>query len=159
MIIITDASPLISFAILNKLQILDKIFEDIIIPKSVYNEISQEGKLYSKELKEFGKNRIKEVKNKLAVDLLQKHLDIGEAETIILAKENNILDILIDEYKGRQIAKENGLHPIGTLGVLIHAKKKNLIIKVKPELDKLIENHIRISEKLYSTTLKLTDEK
>ena len=36
MIIVADASPLISFAILNKLEVLDKIFKDILIPIAVY---------------------------------------------------------------------------------------------------------------------------
>ena len=86
-------------------------------------------------------------------------MDLGESEAIVLAKENDISDILMDEYKGRKIAKDNGLHPIGTLGVLIQAKKKKLIKKVKPERDTLINNHIRISDDLYSTALELAGEK
>jgi hypothetical protein len=158
MIIVADASPLISFAILNKLDVLDKLFKDILIPIAVYKEITKVNKKYSNKLKSFAENKTKKVKNKLAVELLQKDLDLGESEAIVLAKENNISDILMDEYKGRKIAKDNGLHPIGTLGVLIQAKKKKLIKKVKPEIDTLIENHIRISDDLYSTALKLAGE-
>lgn len=158
MIIVADASPLISFAILNKLDVLDKLFKDILIPIAVYKEITKVNKKHSNKLKSFAENKTKKVKNKLAVELLQKDLDLGESEAIVLAKENNISDILMDEYKGRKIAKDNGLHPIGTLGVLIQAKKKKLIKKVKPEIDTLIENHIRISDDLYSTALKLAGE-
>jgi len=50
------------------------------------------------------------------------------------------------------------LHPIGTLGVLIQAKKKKLIKKVQPEIDTLINNHIRILDDLYSTALELAGE-
>jgi len=159
MIIVADASPLISFAILNKLDILNKVFDDILIPNAVYNEITQKNKPYTGELKNFAKDKTKEVNNKLAVELLQKDLDLGESEAIVVAKENDISDILMDEYKGRKIAKEEGLHPIGTIGVLIQAKNKNLIKTVKPELDKLIKNHIRISDNLYSTALELANEK
>lgn len=159
MIIVADASPLISFAILNKLEILDKIFKDVLIPIAVYKEITKENKKHSDKLNSFAENKTKKVKNKLAVKLLQKDLDLGESEAIVLAKENNISDILMDEYKGRKIAKDNGLHPIGTLGVLIQAKKKKLIKKVKPEIDTLIDNHIRISDDLYSTALELAGEK
>jgi len=159
MIIVADSSPLISFAILDKLELLDKIFDDIKIPESVYDEITQNDKPYSKELKEFAINKTKKVKNKLAVQILQKDLDLGESEAIVLAKENKIKDILIDEYKGRKIAKETGLFPIGTIGVLLQAKRQNYINKVKSELDKLIVNHIRISNDLYETALKISGEK
>ena len=53
MIIIADSSPLISFAILNKLDILDQIFDDIYIPAAVYSEITQQDKPYSQKLKIF----------------------------------------------------------------------------------------------------------
>ena len=159
MVIVADSSPLISFAILNKLEILNKIFDDILIPESIFIEISINDKPYSNELNEFAKNRTKKVKNKLAVQLLRKDLDLGESEAIVLAKENKIQDILIDEYKGRKIARETGLHPIGTIGVLLQAKKQKILKEVKCELDKLIINHIRISKDLYATAIKLAGEK
>lgn len=97
MIIVADASPLISFAILNKFDILDKVFYNILIPNAVYDEITQKNKPYTNELKSFAKDITKEAKNKLAVELLQKDLDFGESEAIVVAKENNISDILMDE--------------------------------------------------------------
>ncbi len=51
MIIVADSSPLISLAILNKLNILDKILKKIYIPTAVDNEIVQQNKPYSNELK------------------------------------------------------------------------------------------------------------
>ena len=86
-------------------------------------------------------------------------MDIGESEALVLAKENNISDILIDEYKGRRIAKTHGLWPIGTICVLIQAKKKGVIKEVKSELDKLVSNHRRISQNLYEKALLLAGEK
>ena len=159
MIVVSDASPLISLAILDKLDILDQIFNEIVIPTAVYNEITQKNKPHLQALKKFATNRVKQVQNRLAVQLLQRELDIGESEAIVLAKENNISDILIDEYKGRKIAKANGLSPIGTLGVLIQAKKKGTIKAVKPELDNLVANHRKISQKLYDKALELAGEK
>ena len=159
MIVVSDASPLISLAILDKLDILDQIFNEIVIPTAVYNEITQKNKPHLQALKNFTTNRVKQVQNRLAVQLLQRELDIGESEAIVLAKENNISDILIDEYKGRKIAKANGLSPIGTLGVLIQAKKKGTIKAVKPELDNLVANHRKISQKLYDKALELAGEK
>lgn len=158
MIIVSDSSPLISLAILRKLDLLEQFFDEIWIPRAVYLEITKKSKSYSEELKQFAENRVKEVQNELAVGLLLKELDIGEAEAIVLALENNIADLLIDEYRGRRLAEARGLSVIGTIGVLLQAKKKNLIREIKPELDELIRNHRRVSEKLYKKALELAEE-
>lgn len=159
MIIVADSSPLISFEILNKLTVLDQVFDEILIPEAVYNEIAKKNKPQAQKLEKFAKTRVKQIQNRLAVQLLQKDLDIGESEAIVLGIENDIPNILIDDFKGRTTAQAHGLFPIGTIGVLLQAKKKGFIKKVKPELDKLVANHRRISEKLYARALELASEK
>ena len=68
-------------------------------------------------------------------------------------------DILIDEHKGRKIARSNGLYAIGTISVLIKGKKEGYINAIKPFLDNLIKNKIRISKNLYLKALDLASEK
>lgn len=75
MIIVSYSSPLISLAILNKLDILERIFDEIYIPNAVYEEIAQQNKPHSKELKNFATNRVKQIQNQLAVQILEKELD------------------------------------------------------------------------------------
>ena len=158
MIIVADSSPLISFAILNHLNLLLKIFDKLYVPEAVFEEIAIWEKPYSKELGDFLEGKVKPVQNNLAVGVLSNELDKGEAEAIVLAMENEIPDILIDEHKGRRLARLNGLQPIGTLGVLIQAKKAGYISELKPCLDKLVENNIRISNALYQRALMLAGE-
>lgn len=55
---------------------------------------------------------------------------------IVLAMEKKADFILIDDARGRSIAVLNGLTAIGTVGIIILAKRKGLIGKVKPILDK-----------------------
>ena len=57
------------------------------------------------------------------------------------------------------MARANDLLPIGTIGVLLQAKKQGIVTKIKPDLDKLIDNHRRIAQKLYDKALELADEK
>lgn len=159
MIIVADASPLIAFALLGKLDILNIIFDEIFIPEAVYREITHGDKPFGEELEKFTRKRIQKVANRLAVNVLCDELDEGESEAIIYALENNIGTILIDEHKGRRIASAKGLQTIGTIGTLLQAKKKGVIGALKPNLDYLIDHEFRISDLLYQRALKIAGEK
>lgn len=83
---------------------------------------------------------------------------MGESEAITLADTMNADLIIIDERKSRSIAKDVGLRVTGTLGILVEAKRQGFIKELKPLLDKLMENGIRISRKLYLDILDLVNE-
>jgi len=155
---VTNSSPLIGFAILNRLNVLSLIFEELYLSQAVFDEVSAWSKPYSRKLKMFSKDKVKPVQNKIAVQLLSKDVDLGEAEVIALALENGIKNVIIDDAKGRKIAQLHGLYAIGTIGVLLEAKRLGHISQVKPDLDKLIANKIRIGRNLYQQALKLADE-
>lgn len=156
--IVVDSSPLIAFAILNQLDLLPRIFSEIYIPQTVYDEVSAWSKPHSQKLRKFSKEKLQTVQNQIAVQLLRKDVDLGEAEAIVLALEKRIENILIDHHKGRKIAQAQGLYPIGSIGVLLQAKKVGFIQEVKPSLDKLIANKIRIGKNLYKRALELAGE-
>lgn len=40
MIIVADSSPLIAFAILGRLDLLDSLFKKVIVPEAVYDEVT-----------------------------------------------------------------------------------------------------------------------
>ncbi len=158
MIIISDSSPLISLAIIGKLEILEKLYKEIYVPLAVYNEVTEDEKPFSKELKIFLKNKIKNVSNKLAVEVLVSDIGIGEAEAIVLALEEKPELVLIDDLKARKFAKMNGLEIIGTMGILLEAKQNKLITDVKPLITELILNGIRISSRIIEITLEAAQE-
>lgn len=77
----------------------------------------------------------------------------GELEVIAGAKELNLDYLLIDEKSARNLAEALMLEPTGLLGILKFAKLSGAIGKLKPYLDRLIENNYRISKKLYNLIL------
>ncbi len=158
MIIIADSSPLLCFAILNKLELIEKIFGKVYVPTAVFNELIIFKKPYSNKLKEFLKSKVIAVINVDLVTALTNEIDLGESEAIALALEKKIPDILIDDSKGRKIAYFNGLNPIGTVGALLQAKEQKLINEIKPLLDVLIKKGIRIGKSLYQKALNLASE-
>lgn len=67
---------------------------------------------------------------------LASFLDLGEATSIALASTNENSLLIIDESKGRKVAKEMGVQITGSLGLLVAAKQKEYIEAVKPILFK-----------------------
>lgn len=162
MIVISDTTPIISLLKIGCLDILEKLFKNIIIPKAVYDEliVNTNFQYEINIIKECTFLDIKYVEENLSVLLLQRQLklDLGESEAIVLANTINADLIIIDEHKARKIAKDIGLKVTGTLGILVEAKKQGLLTELKPLLDKLIKNNIRISKRLYMDILDLIGE-
>ena len=90
----------------------------------------------AKILKEAEWITVIEPSNKALVNMLLDFLDEGEANAIALAREINADLVLLDEKEARRIARRLGLKILGTLGILILAKRKGHLKLVKP----LIEN-------------------
>lgn len=158
MIVVSDSSPLISLAIIEKLDILGKLFEEIYAPPAVFQEVAQVNKPFGKELKLFLEGRIKNVENAMAVTILSGDVGAGEAEAIVLAMEHQPAVVLIDDLKARRFAKMNGLEVIGTMGILLKAKKEGLIMEIKPLISELLQNGIRIGNKIVEITLQAAKE-
>lgn len=139
--IISNASPLIILAKTNNLILLKNIFKKVIIPKAVYQEFIQKNDIATYNLLQADFIEVVEVEKNEILNNLCLILDKGEAEAILLAKSMNMI-ILIDEKKGRKIAKNLNLSVVGFLGILlINFKKeyisKNYIIEIIDKADKL----------------------
>lgn len=159
MLVVSDTSPITNLIQIEQLDILKQVFKKVIIPKKVYEELA----FYENQKEEID-NRdwivIMSVKNQREVKGLEKLLDLGEAEAIVLAKELKANLLIVDERKGRKVAQEYGLEVVGLLGVLIQGKLKGFLRELKPILDKLIHDKgFRISTSLYNEALKVAHEK
>ena len=150
-VVIADAGPIFSLATLDLFPILDKLFEEVYIPYAVWKEISQyEDKPFHKIICEFFENRVINIKgfNELAFVL-----DYGESEAILLYKELNANYLVIDDKKARDIAEYLNINCLGTLGLLVAAKKKGLIANLKPTFEKLLSNKRYYSKDLLNQIL------
>lgn len=144
MIVISDSTTLIIFSDLHKLTYLTNLFDKIILPKAVFDEIShKKSPLLSASFE------VVDCVRDESFETLSWLLDAGESEAIALAKQKN-LPLVIDEKKGRKIAKNMGLKIIGLLGVLYLNIKKELLSREQAEefLQHAKENGYRISQKL-----------
>lgn len=160
MIIVSDAGPLIALAKTKKLDILRSLFEKVKIPPSVFDELKiSSSRAGADEFKKaIEMTRWIEVSNPLNVpEALSNSLDLGEAEAIILAKTEGLV-LLVDERRGRRIAKKEKVRITGTGAVLIAAQKRGIIEHVSPVINELMKCGYRISESLRKKILNLAKE-
>jgi uncharacterized protein len=151
-IIVSDTSPLLNLAVINQLDLLHELYQEIIIPPVVYNELVVAGWNMpgAIEVEEAAWIQVKSAQNKSVAASLHLQLDPGEAEAIALAIELSADLLLVDERKARVVATQLGLPVVGLLGVLVEAKQKRHVTAVRPILDRLIqEASFWISPELY----------
>jgi predicted nucleic acid-binding protein len=86
-------------------------------------------------------------------------LDIGEAEVLVLASELKADWVILDEEKARIAARLIGLKVIGTVGILLLAKRMGLISSLKPLLDTLRREKFYISKQVYAAAIQHAGEK
>jgi len=91
--------------------------------------------------------------------MYQAKLHDGEVEVMILAQEEPKADLVIlDDNTAKKTALFLELTVTGTLGVLIKAKKLQIIEKVKPLMDALITNGFFVAQNVYNMVLEQAGE-
>jgi predicted nucleic acid-binding protein len=75
-----------------------------------------------------------------------------------LAQEIEASQLLIDEKAARKVAMARKLPLIGTVGVLLLAKRRGWLDSVKDVLDEMQVEGMRISDRLYVQVLTLAEE-
>ncbi len=157
MIIIADASALVALAICDSLNVLELLFGEVKVSPTVFEEVTVSGKPSSDELKRYLQNKVEKLNlNHFVID--GNSLGDGELTSIALCKHLKANYLLIDEKAGRRVAKLNNIKVIGSLGVLIEAKRKGIIKCIKPHIETLKASKIHFSAILLEHALKITNE-
>ena len=163
-IVVADTGPLIALARVGQLQLLQLLYKEILIPSAVHAELCLEsGRPGAKRLAEAieqGWLAMRRPSSIIAEQMseLALILDPGEAEAIALAEEVNSRFLLIDERKGREIAKRRGVPLAGLAGVLLAAKKGGFIDEAMPIVKSLGEMGYRMSQSLMIEIARLAGE-
>ena len=138
---VSDSSPLISLAAIGKLELLQSVFNAVVIPQAIYAE-NTAGKDRPGAQEIIGSSWIQagKIKSEHSVIQLMKsgNLHVGESEAIVLANELKATDVILDDHAARKAARRRHVPVIGTLGVLLLAKDSKLIPAVEPCLQALL---------------------
>lgn len=158
-LVVSDASPLIFLAAVGRFDLLRRLYGSVVVPAEVFQEVTQAqpslpGAVDAGRAVADGWMQVKTPAATPLDGWLSSLLDKGESQAITLALEIGAGVLLMDESDGREIAGRLGLKPIGTLGVLLRAKRAGLVPEVKPILTELRQRHsFRISAELFARAL------
>jgi predicted nucleic acid-binding protein len=141
LIVVSDTSPVLNLARIGRLELLPLLYEQVLIPSAVFEELtaSERDLPPAIDLASEPWLMVASAKDQTRVKELRKHLDVGEAEAIVLAVERRADLLLVDERRGRRTATAAGLTVTGLLGVVAGAKQAGLIELGKPVVDEIMQ--------------------
>lgn len=143
-------------AVINQLELLEKLFPNIIAPPSVLQEIRRgRDKVESIKILDFIQNRVYHSRKEPE---LQFRLGKGETEAIALCIELKVDLLIIDDKKARQVAESYNIKCIGTLGLLTLAKKRGFIKELRPYFIRLVKKERYFALELLNDILALNKE-
>ena len=153
--IVSDSSPLIALAIIDQLELLPKLYQRVVIPPVVWEEITVQGAGLPGSLAVSQLTWLEiQAPSPALLQPLAILLDRGEAQAIALALGMPSATVLLDDAQARRVAERFGVIPIGTLGILRRAKKAGLIGEIKPNLMQLQDSGIYIRQNLIDAVLR-----
>lgn len=141
-IVLCNSGPLIALGKLNRLEVLAELFGEVRIPRAVYVEVVTEGLLRGEPdaltvrlfWQSHGWPVVDVTEGQLSAYVPAVILDLGETETLALALSLGNPLVLLDDEVARAEARRLGLRMVGTLGILAHAFRHDLLSLDQVEL-------------------------
>ncbi len=156
-IVIGDSSALIALATCQALHLLDLLADDVYVPRGVYCEVVVQDKPEAQTLSAFLEGRVKEVDiERFVIDA--GSLGRGEIEAMAIAKQLFADVLVIDDQRARRIARINRIPVIGSLGILLLAKKEKLTPQIRQFIEPLRRSGLFFAETLLRDVLRIAGE-
>lgn len=159
MIVISDTTPILSLLKAGKLDLLKILYQRVVVPEAVYDELTANADYKDEKEKILNCSflSVEKVSNVESVNILRNvtGLDAGESESLILYGEKKADLLLMDERKGRGVAKKMSVQYVGTMGVLMQAFDESIVTaeEIRKILEMLLASDIRLSQKLCNKVL------
>lgn len=155
-VVVSDSGPLIALGRLDLLDLLSQLFEDVQVPQQVLAECVARPELADAQ-------RIQAAVTRGVLHLCEAlpiradGLELGESAAIGRAIEIGAA-LLADDLAARQHAQDRGLTVIGTLGVLVRAKRRGLVPQLRPLIEHLRSTGQRLSHSAVAEALTAAGE-
>ena len=149
--IISDTSPINNLLLIGEIELLPRLFNEVLIPEAVFRELShpRAPKIVAQWISTLPTWAKVTALKSPALDL---GLDAGETEAISLAVELGIPAILVDERRGRVAALKQGVVAVGTLNVLEAADVRGLV-EFEKAIERLRNTTFHVDDSLLETLI------
>lgn len=161
--VVSNTSPLSNLAIIGRINLLRARYGRVVIPPAVAAELQalthRDGRAAIQAAMDAGWLAMEPLPGDSEAGRLRNSLDPGEADAIALAAATAADVLLLDERRGRVVAREFGLTIAGVLGELLHAKLAGSVPSMKTEIERLrVEARFFISPGIEAYFLKEAGE-
>jgi predicted nucleic acid-binding protein len=156
---VLNSSPLIILGKLSSLYLFERMCPNLVIPEGVAHELDQ-GPVKDPARAWTHREGAPFVRNLDKIPPLIQAWDLGKGETEVIswAYVHPDYQAVLDDRAARNCAFSLGIQAIGTLGVILLAKKDGVLSQVKPLITRLLELGFRITPELLATAYRLADE-
>jgi predicted nucleic acid-binding protein len=156
--VVSNASPLISLARIGQLDLLQRLYVAVHIPTEVYNEVviagaGMPGAAAVSKADWILPTAVRDA-GYLAKMVSKTRLGAGEASAIFLAKELAADLTLMDDWKGRRLAAEEGLVVVGCVGILEELYRRGEIKDLRHTYRELLLQNVRVDLRTLQASLK-----
>ena len=157
MLIIADSSALVALAECDMLHLLDVLFQEIRVPRPVFEECTFPGKPHASRLAAYLADKT------IDIDLSSYIFSInglgrGELHAMALYRYLHADRFLVDDQRAKKVANLNGISTIGSVGILLRAKERGLIPTIKPHVAAIQRSGVYLSDRVVKHALELAGE-
>ncbi len=158
--LVCDTTVLLYLGRIDCLDLLPSLFSPLYVPDVVMLELDMGRLLRPDTIDPRDVSWITPVTvSREAMDALPpNHLGAGERAVIAYAHAQRGCLAGLDDLQARRLAESLGLEVAGTPGILLRAKRSNLLPAVRSLIDALVAQGFRLDDELYQDILALADE-
>ena len=135
---VLNASPLILLSRIDRLDLIEHLAPVILVPNAVIDEVragQDKDRMAAAALKWAERYRVEDATVVASIE----HWDLGLGESQVIAHSvGSSRWAVLDDRAARRCAVAHGVPVIGTLGVVLRAKKRGQIDSARPVVKKLI---------------------
>ena len=143
---VVNASPLILFSRIGRLDLLERLAPTILVPNAVIEEVragQDKDRTAAAALKWAGQYRAADVVVAASIE----HWDLGSGESQVIAHRVGTFSwAVLDDRAARRCAVAHGIPVIGSLGVVLRSKKNRQIDRARPIVKQLTAEGMFLSD-------------
>lgn len=157
--LVVNASPIISLAKIGYADFLTGLFDQLVIPEGVFEEIIAH-KEHDRVIEWLKFQDYQATVRSIEVPAIisEWNLGKGESQVIAFAFQNKDFTAAIDDKAAKKCAEVFNISISGTIAIIIKARQKGLISEVEPLLLALRSNGFRVSDDIIMAALQIVGE-